>query len=409
MDRIVRIARKIVADTTLSKYRESELALQRLKDEKKKWEDKIEGARKIIEQFKKDIESGVFSIGGNDKKTIEKNKKLYLKMCDHPKSSPMLGFDFEEKHADYPLVDKIDPAFSVFKYYLKEPEKLQRKIDDYENKLKFMKKDLEGAIKLRDHLPPEFEKALQNVYDKILQDCRSDKKIEVNKCQNRINNVWDIFANPNNPQYKYWAMHFGRNLPNYLNVDVKDCASENDYKNKVTAAAQSYIDDLQKLQGNAQGLIEYIESHPIVLNCVKSNFDYRNDKCAGDAQMVIRAIEHRKEWQIEAVCGAQSGSPVGLINKYRDYFKWMLDNALKINPEAQAMGLYNDMKNRFVDDLSRYCSEIVSVQNASIGIKGNIDAIVVAPNGKFKVQAVPAGGYNIQRYHYRVLINRLKE
>ena len=265
MDRIVRIARKIVADTTLSKYHESELALQRLKDEKKKWEDKIEGARKIIEQFKKDIESGVFSIGGNDKKAIEKSKKLYLKMCDHPKSSPMLGLDFEEKHADYPLVKKIDPAFSVFKYYLKEPEKLQRKIDDYENKLKFMKRDLEGAIKLRDHLPPEFEKALQNVYDKILQDCRSDKKIEVNKCQNRINNVWDIFANPNNPQYKYWAMHLGRNLPNYLNVDVEDCASESDYKNKVTAAAQSYIDDLQKLQGNAQGLIEYIESHPITL------------------------------------------------------------------------------------------------------------------------------------------------
>ena len=96
------------------------------------------------------------------------------------------------------------------------------------------------------------------------------------------------------------------------------------------------------------------------------------------------------------------------LKNYLNYFNKNLNEAKNRNAEREASIFYNNMKNRFVEDLSRYCSEIVSVENANIGLKGNIDAVVTAPNGVFNVKAVPAGGYNIQCYHYRVLIKKIK-
>lgn len=53
-------------------------------------------------------------------------------------------------------------------------------------------------------------------------------------------------------------------------------------------------------------------------------------------------------------------------------------------------------------------AEIVKV-DLMIGIDGSLNGYVQGTAGKVTITTIGAGGYNIQRYHYRVLVKRVKE
>ena len=394
MNRIIRIARKIVADTTLSQYRENKEKLEKLREQKENLVKGLDRAMKSVEQFKKDIESGVFKVDGIDQKEIDKNKKLLLKMCARPQSY-CFDISFIDKHKDYARAKEIYDAFFNLHFYSKDPEKLQRKIDEYTKRLQFMKEDVEGAVKLRDHLPLEFEKALQNVYDTILSDCEAQKEYEIERAENRLRNTWDIMVNPNNKEYENWRYKLNGMQYHFLKeVDFSK------YKSLAAAidACEDYVKPYEvkasSLNGNVEGLDKYSEELKEKIIGIESNYH-------GNASQLIKDIERSKNISINNL--------KDWYERWRKHFNDILEKKKNVNPEVKAKSFFVDMKNRFVDDLSRYCSEIVSVENAQVGIKGNIDAIVVAPNGRFKVKAVPAGGWNIQKYHYRVLINKLSD
>lgn len=70
-----------------------------------------------------------------------------------------------------------------------------------------------------------------------------------------------------------------------------------------------------------------------------------------------------------------------------------------------------DEADRKYDDIiertNRVCGEITDASGLKVGAKGDLNGFIVGTKGTAKVQTVGAGGYNIQCFHFRTLINKM--
>lgn len=70
---------------------------------------------------------------------------------------------------------------------------------------------------------------------------------------------------------------------------------------------------------------------------------------------------------------------------------------------------YNAKYDNIVERASYYCGKIEDATDLRIGGKGELDGIVVGNKGKCRIETIGAGGYNIQCFHFRVLVHEVKE
>ena len=72
----------------------------------------------------------------------------------------------------------------------------------------------------------------------------------------------------------------------------------------------------------------------------------------------------------------------------------------------EKLNKYLDLINR----VTKLIGEIKDANNLSIGNQnGELNGIIIGEKGKIRIETISAGGYNIQRFHYRVLIHRVKD
>ena len=69
-------------------------------------------------------------------------------------------------------------------------------------------------------------------------------------------------------------------------------------------------------------------------------------------------------------------------------------------------------KNRKYDDIiertNKIVGEITDASNLKVGAKQDLNGYIVGTRGTAKVETIGAGGYNIQRFHFRTLIHEVK-
>ncbi|PFA76922.1 hypothetical protein [Bacillus cereus] len=73
--------------------------------------------------------------------------------------------------------------------------------------------------------------------------------------------------------------------------------------------------------------------------------------------------------------------------------------------------LEQEKKSKMIDLINRINAVVGSIVNAEglrISEVGNLNGIIVGEKADAKVETVPAGGWNIQCFHYRTLVNEIK-
>lgn len=87
------------------------------------------------------------------------------------------------------------------------------------------------------------------------------------------------------------------------------------------------------------------------------------------------------------------------------YDLWGFDN-LKLQKDLK------EDADRKYDNIIERTNEIVgTIKDAAglkVGYKGELDGYVIGERGKAHIQTIGAGGYNIQRFHFRVLVHEVK-
>ena len=79
------------------------------------------------------------------------------------------------------------------------------------------------------------------------------------------------------------------------------------------------------------------------------------------------------------------------------------EELLKKEVAKEKENKYFDLVNR----ITKVIGEITNASNLNVGPKGELEGIVEGLKGKVRVETIGAGGYNIQRFHFRTLVHKL--
>ena len=63
---------------------------------------------------------------------------------------------------------------------------------------------------------------------------------------------------------------------------------------------------------------------------------------------------------------------------------------------------------KLLEQVISITGQITDVSNLKVGEKGELNGYVLGEKGKAKVQTIGAGGYNIQCFHFRTLVRKMK-
>ena len=101
---------------------------------------------------------------------------------------------------------------------------------------------------------------------------------------------------------------------------------------------------------------------------------------------------------------AQNGTSAAAYDQYqRAHAKTFQNNTtIEQEIEAAAQGEMEAYKQQIESKVQKYVGNIIEWE------LGNMEYIVHGEQGKAKVEAIYAGGYNIQRLHVRVIVKKLK-
>ena len=113
----------------------------------------------------------------------------------------------------------------------------------------------------------------------------------------------------------------------------------------------------------------------------------------------------------------QMGKPAEDAKKRHELFNFLTPymersgNTYQIDMDKLQKDLDQEANRKYdfiIERTNQIVGQITDASNLTVGDKGDLNGYIIGLNGTAKVQTIGAGGYNIQCFHFRTLINRMK-
>ena len=149
----------------------------------------------------------------------------------------------------------------------------------------------------------------------------------------------------------------------------------------------------------------YVENFPNYLEARAERYAENNAYC--DWVNSHFGKEYREER--DARRAAEKAADKKYNKAWSDFFRYNDNDTLNVDLlkkdlEQDAAAKYDDI----VERTNAICGTITDATGLTVGLKGDLDGIVIGERGTAKVQTIGAGGYNIQCFHFRTLIHEVK-
>lgn len=129
-----------------------------------------------------------------------------------------------------------------------------------------------------------------------------------------------------------------------------------------------------------------------------------------EARSIMEDLEAVSKYKIENIIG---GLRSNLLKEWKkdktqsdlavlDSMYSMVEFERIIDREAESK------KRKLITSLEKKIGSIVDVKGLRIGHDGSLNGFIIGETGKATVETIYAGGYNIQKLHYRTLIRVIK-
>lgn len=236
-----------------------------------------------------------------------------------------------------------------------------------------------------------------------------NKEEDINTAESKVADAEKVLKNWQEKLDKEEAnlQYINNEIPQIL-IDFLDDWKEH-CREYVLTMADKYFEEKQELKDTINTYCwEYIVDN-------KDKFDYLFNSYSGNFATFNNSINYaqyinnyKDSKEFESIYNVKELKK-SLENKYNNYFvQFYISHRQDIN--ALDKELEKEKNNKLLDLMNRVTAitgTITDTTNLKINAKGDIDGIIYGEKGNCKVITIGAGGYNIQCFHYRVLVKKI--
>lgn len=151
-------------------------------------------------------------------------------------------------------------------------------------------------------------------------------------------------------------------------------------------------------------LPNYLEARYEYYKVDREYCDWFNSKCWWSEDKEERARQLKEKDRERKAAQNKFYKAWNWFTPYLEYNDTINYDKLDKDLQKEADAKYDDI----IERTNEITGTITDASSLYIGAKGDLNGYIIGERGKAKVETIGAGGYNIQCYHFRTLIHKMK-
>lgn len=178
----------------------------------------------------------------------------------------------------------------------------------------------------------------------------------------------------------------------------------------ITEFLNKWKDRMTKYYGG--GIHTYYDAKELIHEMFKVDYD-RACKASEELRERVYGKFETQEVEVRGINGrprkikTQVKVKDGDLEDFRQYLGERNETEARAKLEKDLTEEYNRKYDFIIERTNEIVKVITDASGLKVGAKGDLNGFIIGTNGTAKVQTIGAGGYNIQCFHFRTLINRI--